>query len=121
MEKRLVFAALLAPLVVGVPLSHADAQSRGSVGGYSSGATVGGGSYGGGLGSPPAITRTAPVTRAVPAIPSAPALRSGPAAPPYNPMTSPGYGTSGYYRNNIGRVPPGTPAIRTRPGYVTGR
>lgn len=107
--KRLVFAALLTPLAVAALPPDADAQSRGSVGGYSSGAAIGGGSYGGGIGNRSAITRTAPVTR------SAPAVRSSPALPSNNPVTTPRYGMSGYYQNNIGTVPPGTRATTVRP------
>ncbi len=121
MDTRIALVALIAALVLAVPAGHADAQSRGSVGGYSSGATIGGSSigvprvgsprvgaptvggrsYGGGIGSRPAIT--SPAVRS-----AAPVVRPGPQVPLDNRVTTPRYGTAGSYRNNPAIVQPGT-------------
>ncbi len=120
MRTRWALVALLAPLAMAALPSHADAQSRGNVGGYSSGAAVGGGVYGGGPASRPAITRTAPLTRVAPTVPNAPAVRSSPAVPPNNPVTNPRSDIGGSYPKNSAIVLPGTRATTVRPGY-TGR
>jgi len=115
MKKRLVFASLLAPLAMAVPLSHAEAQGRGSVSGYSSGATVGGRSYGGVIASPRGITRNTPAARAAPVVRPTPYVQPRPVLPPSNLTTSPRHGMIGDYQNNIGTVPPGTRATTVIP------
>lgn len=108
MKTGFAFGLLLAVLAMVAPPSRADAQSRGNLGGYSSGAAIGGATVGGGpspgsLGSPPAITRAAPVAR--PSLPPLPADR-----PPI-----PRLGMSGYYNNAIGTVPPGNYVTTVKP------
>lgn len=121
MNTTWALGALLAAMAVTLPAWHADAQSRGGVGGYSSGPaiggsgvrgpTVGGGSLGNNLGSRPAINRAAPA----PPAGAAPVTRQGPSVPLYNSPAAPRYGTSGLERSRIGRVRPETNAITVPP------
>ncbi len=121
MKMRLLLGVMLAAMTVTASPWHADAQSRGSVGGYSSGAAIGGSSiggarvgsptvgsrsYGAGIGRRPSVTNpeiTSPAVRG-----NAPVVRPGPQVPLDNRVTTPGYGTAGSYRNSPAIVQPGT-------------
>lgn len=100
MKTRLVFGALLAAMAIIGPTWDADAQSRSNSGGYT---------RGGAITSPGGITRNTPGVRV------APVMRPSPSLPPGNPVITPRYGTSGFYQNNIGNVPPGSRATTVGP------